>query len=802
MYLDLYFALNEPNSKHFAHNFIVLVPSGLKSSIVPSLKTIEKFNPAWILPEPAASNIKSLLKFEVLDQPKSAKKSNKARNPNAQKVNQYIADPELKGLVLVVNAEKVILDRLELTNQLEVIEKTDDERDKQANELRNLIGKIPNLQILIDEVHHAATDDIKLRQVVNRWYDKGSITTVMGFSGTPYLADADKVPINENTALRFSQITNTVYYFPLLNAIRDFLKKPTVKEAVNVEPLEIIRQGIKHFYELYQNKTYGNGTIAKLAIYCGTIDRLEKEIFPFVAQMISQFGDGEDRVLKYHKGNKQFKLPKENDREYSSLDLSISRKRIILLVQVGKEGWDCKSLTGVILSQRGDCPKNMVLQTSCRCLRQVDKGIKETAIIWLNQQNAIALNEQLAEEQNTSIAEINRLSDDKGIPTIERFARTEFLQLPAVDFYQMQIDYSITTQENDAQTEAKLKTLSENLDNYVHAETIRTTKNLQDVQDVQVLGKYGTRMAAFDEWLLEIAKESLGYVPYDKLIEHENVLRTIFEKITLEVKEKRLFIEQFAQDSICSAIRVAYGIKRDVETKEEVIPKKAELLLVDKLTPTVKNDNLYPLENDVASILDADKIGKTTEELEHDIEEANRLLKETLEKQGLGSMFHPQSISFAVASKNSTFHYLPYNFIQSAFERDVLVETLRLQDFKQRKLEIYYNGERGLTGFVIQCFAKEGRYWSSVGKYTPDFLLIQRKKKSLHKIMIIETKGQVYALDKTYQKKSKYVSSDFLRLNEEKFGYKRFDFLQLSDADKPQIAATQLNERLIEFFSE
>jgi len=68
--------------------------------------------------------------------------------------------------------------------------------------------------------------------------------------------------------------------------------------------------------------------------------------------------------------------------------------------------------------------------------------------------------------------------------------------------------------------------------------------------------------------------------------------------------------------------------------------------------------------------------------------------------------------------------------------------------------------------------------------------------------MIIETKGQVYALDKTYQKKSKYVSSDFLRLNEEKFGYKRFDFLQLSDADKPQIAATQLNERLIEFFSE
>lgn len=41
IYLDLYFADNEPNNKNFAHNFLVLIPSGLKSSIVPSLKTIE-----------------------------------------------------------------------------------------------------------------------------------------------------------------------------------------------------------------------------------------------------------------------------------------------------------------------------------------------------------------------------------------------------------------------------------------------------------------------------------------------------------------------------------------------------------------------------------------------------------------------------------------------------------------------------------------------------------------------------------------------------------------------------------------
>ena len=66
IYLDLYFAMNEPSNKAFAHNFLILAPSGLKSSILPSLRNIEHFNPSWILPEPSASEIKSLIKFEIL----------------------------------------------------------------------------------------------------------------------------------------------------------------------------------------------------------------------------------------------------------------------------------------------------------------------------------------------------------------------------------------------------------------------------------------------------------------------------------------------------------------------------------------------------------------------------------------------------------------------------------------------------------------------------------------------------------------------------------------------------------------
>lgn len=170
IYIDLYFARQNPQDKRFAHNFMVLAPSGLKSSIVPSLRKIQDFDPSWVIPEPAASELKKLVCFDVLDEQKSAKKSNRVRNPNAQKVNQFLATNMTGGMgyVAVTNAEKVILDRFFDGGELG-LDPTEEERVKLANELRNLIGKLPNLAIFIDEVHHAADSEIRLRQVVTQW---------------------------------------------------------------------------------------------------------------------------------------------------------------------------------------------------------------------------------------------------------------------------------------------------------------------------------------------------------------------------------------------------------------------------------------------------------------------------------------------------------------------------------------------------------------------------------------------------------------------------------------------------------
>ncbi len=142
---------------------------------------------------------------------------------------------------------------------------------------------------------------------------------------------------------------------------------------------------------------------------------------------------------------------------------------------------------------------------------------------------------------------------------------------------------------------------------------------------------------------------------------------------------------------------------------------------------------------------------------------------------------------------------------------EILQKALQLSDFKNKQLEIYYNGERGLTEFVINCFAKEGKYWKNIGKYTTDFLIIKRTEKDLsaaqqagkiHKALLIETKGALYAEDKVFQKKKNYVETEFLKLNQEKFGYQRFDFLYLEDSKNMVANITKLNNKINNFFND
>ena len=818
IYLDLLFARNEPANPVFAHNFIVLIPSGLKSSIAPSLKTIKDFDPEWVIPNPAANQIRRELSFEILDEQKSGKSSNRVRNPNVQKVSRCFPHPYAN--VFVVNAEKVILDRLD-ERAPELIERSEDQRDQQANELRNWLGKIPNLSIMIDEVHHAATADIKLRQVVNRWQQSGKIVSVLGFSGTPYLSNNDQaaVSVNEEVTIQFPRIANTVYYYPLIQAVRSFLKKPQVKIAQGVrERLKLIRSGVEDFQARFGAKRYADGAIAKLAIYCGDIETLEEEVYPFLTGDLN-IPDAE--ILRFHRGNKDYPTPPGAELAFRSLDLPAPHaapQRYILLVQIGKEGWDCRSLTGVILSQQGDCPRNMVLQTSCRCLRQVDPGAAEEALIWLNDGNAKTLNAQLRQQQRTSIEEINQASAGVGETQVERHSRMKQLELPALDFYQLRVNYQNVI-KREVQTERDLQALCDTLEDYRDiALTIVTDFEAMEagelnIRDVDEKGQ----PASFAHWLHDIAKGGFYTISTDQLRQFKERLRAIFDQIAVKQPQgDHCWNESYDRYAIESRIRLAFSPRRELRTSFEVIPDQAELLLVDKLGPVDFNDKLYPNKADTRRVLRLDKNPEPTTEEERQEERQKARQKvqqaiETLKEQGMDAsplegqleeQFSDQP-SVAVKQRDKSFHYLPYNFARSGFELELLRKVLSLGDFQDSALEIYYNGERGLTGFVIQCFQKKGNSWRNIGRYTTDFLIIQRapNKKAIKKALMVETKGEGYAHDPNFQARKSFVESKFLEQNKEQFGYDKFDFLYLQDTDSIDDNIVRLNRKITKFFA-
>lgn len=770
IYLNLYFALAEPDNPIFAHNFILFVPSGLKSSIVPSLRDIQNFNPLWILPDPVASQLKNLIQYEWLQESSSPSKSNIVKNPNARKINMQVAKPNLMGLVAVTNAEKVILDRVDkdfnidasILKSLPEEERKEYEATLQANELREQIGLIPGLCILIDEVHHAS-DDQKLRKVVNKWMEQSNFNSVLGFSGTPNMDPATKIKITDDLSVKCTQYANVVTFYPLIKGIGNFLKIPVVRHS-NLDSTEIISRGLREFFSNYADTVYSSGASAKVAVYAPSIAVLEEEIYPIAYAVCAELGiNPTETILKYHKGNSSYKVDEDAQFEFSTLDSPLSKKRIILLVGIGREGWNCKSLTGVILSQRNACPQNMVLQISCRCLREVDNAHKETALIWLNKFNAEKLNQQLQEQQYTTIAEFGCKKPDDLI-TIQRYSRMERLKLPPIDYYQIKIKY------NTVET-AQVANIGEYLRTYQlpHVDsTIIYTQGFDqsNTASESAVGYGMTAIANFRLWLDSIVKESLGLLSIDILTRYETELKLLFDKITVRNGENLVYNTDIDQSKVRSDIRNSFALRRSFNTKEELIPEEASLLKVNALKSPIEDNksSIYsPSQEKVAEIVSQDS--KPVETISEEI-------RKYLIEHGLPLPDVEKSVN------DRTYQYLPYH-LDSKLEEDYLCSVIN-HIKSVPGVEFYFNGDDTLTDFRIRCYTKRGRVWKLDGYYYPDFIMLTRNSdNTINKIVIVETKGEGFA--GKFIPRRQFMDDVFIKLNNDKFGRERFQFLYIED---------------------
>ena len=808
IYIDLYFAQNEPHNPIWAHNFLILAPSGLKSSIVPSLRSIQNFDVTWLFPAATAMQLKRLVKFEILDEQKSARKSNVIRNPNAFKINQHWEGGTMMGLVAITNAEKVILDRWEEKDKDPNCFSDDERRQLEvANELRNMIGIIPSLSIFIDEVHHASDGEIKLRQVVTEWATLGcNFCNVLGFTGTPYLEKAEKITLGGSFNIKNTNITNVVYFYPLMEGIDNFLKRPEVK-FTDHDMLTIVRSGVHEFLDKYKDTTYADGTCAKLAVYCGQIPTLEEEIYPLVSEIVTEYGlNPAEVILKRHKGSNSSKAgarkyaePEGSEAAFAMLDSPTSKIRIVLLVQIGKEGWDCKSLTGVVLPHEGACPKNMVLQTSCRCLRQVVRGEQEKALVWMNRWNADKLNKELKQQQNITLQEFSK-KPEPAKKRIERFSRMDKQQVPPIDFFQLKVEYETQVIEEQPDTATLLA------DESLKQKANRSLVYVQDFEGnmlgYEELRKENGESFTFHWWLQKIAKESMGALSMKELKQYEAQLHKLFDEITIaDEQDGKYRTENMEYDhyQIRANIRKAFVPKRDFRISEEVVPDTATILSVEQPMPLdVEDDSrFYPSEKVVKEILAWDNDpGKM--ELPPEV-------KAVVEKM-MAAGFSDTDIQMMVKDKlpkdeyperNQTYHYLPYRF-DSNLEKEYFANGL-IPLMKDKQLEYYFNGDDTLTEFKIRCYRRVGKHWQYDGLYYPDFLVLSRDAEGrIDRICIIETKGEVYAAK--FKERLEFMRDVFVPKNNEAFHRKRFQFLYLEDTISAEERMAKTLQMIKEFF--
>ena len=283
------------------------------------------------------------------------------------------------------------------------------------------------------------------------------------------------------------------------------------------------------FWTIYKDTVYPDGTCAKLGIYCGTIEKLEEMVYPLAAGITAEYGLSADCILKFHKGNKQYPQPADSQMEFDSLDQPFSKIRIVLLVQIGKEGWDCRSLTGSSSPRRGTVPKTWCSRrpaAACaRCRRTPRRPHSSTSTA----ANRGQTQQPTAETAPYLPPEFTDADHHK--TKLNRYDRTKYLRLPKVDFYQLKIRYETLIAEK-ALPEENLPDACKNTQTV--AGVIKTTDLTMEVLERTVDdAERGDTPAVYYPWLYGIVRSSLGTLTMEQLRPYDCVLRRYFRRLLI-----------------------------------------------------------------------------------------------------------------------------------------------------------------------------------------------------------------------------------------------------------------------------
>ena len=223
---------------------------------------------------------------------------------------------------------------------------------------------------------------------------KTHVVACYNYTGTPYV----------NNVL----LPEVVYSYGLKDAIdAKYLKKATLKDYENTKSKEFVKIVVKDFWATYGERRV-EGMLPKLAIFASDIAELTKDVKPVVEESLAELGVPLERILVNVGDDKV--TSNDDIREFLRLDTVGSEKQFILLVNKGKEGWNCRSLFGVALHRR---PRStvFVLQATMRCLRSIG-DVQEAGRVYLSKENKEILEDELKNNFRLNIDEFTNAGKD------------------------------------------------------------------------------------------------------------------------------------------------------------------------------------------------------------------------------------------------------------------------------------------------------------------------------------------------------------------------------------------------------
>lgn len=407
IFYEFLLAKKYPRDKRFCHNALVFAPD---KTVLQSLREIMTFDKTNVVPPEYARVLDSNIKFHFLDE--------------AGTILHTIDDSDFN--IIISNTQKIIVKkkRKEATptemffndagSLLSAVYGSDNDDDAwddttlMDNQRFKKLCRLPQLGVYVDEAHHLFGADLEkqirssganktsLRDTINHLAENTSIVACYNYTGTPYVKN--------------QLLPEVVYAYGLRESIwNGFLKDADPIGFDNVKSDEFLKAVVTTFWERYGGKTY-EGLNPKLAIYAAGVEEAAIEVKPALEKILASLGIPTSKILM-NVGDAKY-TKNDDIRDFNNLDVLGTEgndKQFIILVEKGKEGWNCRSLFGVALF-RSPKSKIFVLQATMRCLRGITDE-RLTATVFLSKENYDTLDDELHKNFNMEIKDIKNPSN-------------------------------------------------------------------------------------------------------------------------------------------------------------------------------------------------------------------------------------------------------------------------------------------------------------------------------------------------------------------------------------------------------